>query len=789
MALGGLPSDVFQLDSTQTRLLSRPGAGRLPQLGRRSLFSLLADFAELGTFMLKLRAVAATLHTSPSEWGQTGCAFGTALNNYLNLTQRCLFRLFAELRSVNRLTLLSLRYRVSQIHATLRFLARFCFSIDLEQTLTQLGNAQREIHLAYGFYLPRGSALVSYLYSTLLTRSAGDRNGQPDPVIPVLQLFLDRASQPLLKWLRNWLGYLSPRLEDITCDPYREFMFTGPSANKVSRTADLFLATRPRMIPILDGVLAHFHPVPAFLTQAQVWNMMDAGHALAWLRNHGGEKIPGWSKVQDGPNWMFGPVAPPPPVPQSAPYSALPDPVDPAPFHGLPPRRVTTFVTANDGPTLPLVISQRADLPLPILARRWIVAPLDRRADQIHRACLVDLCSRHGWLDHLQRLGATHFLQDSGLRLSLEQVLFEDLSQFMRERQIRLQRQGRADPAPRRQFVHAAAYLRHRLETVLLSASDSVGHGLHRPALATHLTLLTCRDHEEGYLNPLSPLNFQFVRVRYMAPPALGAVFSPAALDRAERTFLFVLQLRGVGHALAQITRRMFASPLFRKCRSSNDSLTDAARAYVAMATRLQWEMGHFVRALDRYLNAEVFGRTWQPFLAVCAHLTARLNHADSTSVTLLPSAADLRAYHESVWDTIRYRTLQRYSTPRVLRHTLQGILETILRFGHRFPADLRYWDDQRRGHLPIKAAAADPLAQTRDLLEEFRIELQAFCEQLAQAVYRRPEAEPVMSDSLRACLADRPDLLNPTARDSVDYHPFRDLLAHIDYAGFYGFN
>ncbi|KAJ1974931.1 hypothetical protein H4R35_003382 [Dimargaris xerosporica] len=272
-----------------------------------------------------------------------------------------------------------------------------------------------------------------------------------------------------------------------------------------------------------------------------------------------------------------------------------------------------------------------------------------------------------------------------------------------------------------------------------------------------------------------------------------------------------------------------------------------AAVAYIVAVSRLHIEIRQFVNALNHYILNVVVGRTVQEFFGVLANINAQLEAwvaqvaasvdtngqetgdgpvTDALPCDLydrlvqiqpaFPSIVDFHVYHKSVLDAVLYLLFQKRA--RLLYKTLISVFDVILKFCKRMEADLQLLDSLvlprsrcssqqqprpspfvgaanavTRAHLP---ETSEPWAVLVDhitgLHEEFGIEHSAFCQTLIKAAMRRPEIEPIIPGPLRSFLAYRSASSAGTATPALqddqrfDYHPFMDLLAHLDFADHY---
>ncbi|KAJ1974248.1 hypothetical protein H4R34_004787 [Dimargaris verticillata] len=181
------------------------------------------------------------------------------------------------------------------------------------------------------------------------------------------------------------------------------------------------------------------------------------------------------------------------------------------------------------------------------------------------------------------------------------------------------------------------------------------------------------------------------------------------------------------------------------------------------------------------------------------------------------PSIVDFHVYHKSVLDAVLYLLFQKRA--RLLYKTLISVFDVILKFCKRVDTDLQLLDSlvlprsrpssKQMPHSSPFVDAAKAVVGTHlpggssdtwvtlvehatGLHEEFGIEHSAFCQTLIKAAMRRPEIEPILPSPLRAFLAHRSaasagtTTTTPQGDQNFGYHPFMDLLAHLDFADHY---
>ncbi|KAJ1659416.1 hypothetical protein IWQ61_001506 [Dispira simplex] len=361
-------------------------------------------------------------------------------------------------------------------------------------------------------------------------------------------------------------------------------------------------------------------------------------------------------------------------------------------------------------------------------------------------------------------------------------------------------------------YAVALARLRHRIYQVLQDTPDILpsSSGVSPPnpttmasagSLDQYVMVTGSTRFDPNYFNVFSPVAYGFLRLKYQWPMALTMFNSKSVGEKLDKLFAGAVQLAWVTYRVKELSRRVFTSPLLRTYRAYDSSPASQKRRQLALSTswtdrssyalvviRLHHEIHHFLVAYNQYVQDVVYGRTWvrfQQFLDMLQRqVTGPPSSRDSPTWRSFPGFGDFLAYYGSTLDTMLYQMLQR-SSLRLLNKTLTGIFEVVLRFCKQLEIDLLELDSFQLGSTETPQVSFDAMA---DLQDEYRIELQAFCQQLAKAAQRRAEVTTVIPISLEKYLQKLSGPGPELQADAIGYHPFMDLLCHLDYSDYYNF-
>ncbi|KAJ1959304.1 hypothetical protein IWQ62_004664 [Dispira parvispora] len=361
-------------------------------------------------------------------------------------------------------------------------------------------------------------------------------------------------------------------------------------------------------------------------------------------------------------------------------------------------------------------------------------------------------------------------------------------------------------------YAVALARLRHRVYQVLQDTPDvlppSSGAGSPNSTsiapvgnLDQYVMVTGSTRFDPNYFNVFSPVAYGFLRLKYQWPMALTMFNGKSVGEKLDKLFGGAVQLAWVTYRVKELSRRIFTSPLLRKYRAYtsspisqkrqqlalNPSWTDRSR-YAVVVIRLHHEIHHFLTAFNQYVQDVVYGRTWMRFQQLLDLLQRQVidpsSLPGSPTCPSFPGFGDFLAYYVSTLDTMLYQMLQR-SSLRLLNKTLTGIFEVILRFCKQLEIDLLVLDSFQLDSAEKPQVSIDAMT---DLQDEYRIELQAFCQQLAKAAQRRAEVTTAIPISLEKHLQRLNGRGPEMQADIIGYHPFMDLLSHLDYSDYYNF-
>ena len=171
-----------------------------------------------------------------------------------------------------------------------------------------------------------------------------------------------------------------------------------------------------------------------------------------------------------------------------------------------------------------------------------------------------------------------------------------------------------------------------------------------------------------------------FLRLQYTPPSPLGAIITPASLDRYDTIFKFMLRL----------TRLLFVvAHLPRSSRSTQ-------------ATLFRWQADAFVTTCSRYFFGCGIKETWSAFAAYLDSIECRLQEEDDNAdlaTRVQEGIEDIRRQHDACLDRISFALLLRTRQQKVMK-VLEEILNTILEFSKLCHTDTEQMDAKRIAEL-----------------------------------------------------------------------------------------
>jgi hypothetical protein len=152
-----------------------------------------------------------------------------------------------------------------------------------------------------------------------------------------------------------------------------------------------------------------------------------------------------------------------------------------------------------------------------------------------------------------------------------------------------------------------------------------------------------------------------FLRLQYSPPSPLGAIVTPASLDRYDTIFKFLLRL----------TRLLFVVA----------HLPNAFRSRKARLFR--WQADAFVTTCCRYFFETGVKETWSVFVRYLDSIERRLKEEDDAGelgTRMHEGIDDMRSQHDLCLDRISFALLLRIRQQKVMK-VLEDVLTTILEF------------------------------------------------------------------------------------------------------------
>ncbi|RDI81021.1 L-arabinitol 4-dehydrogenase [Venturia inaequalis] len=165
----------------------------------------------------------------------------------------------------------------------------------------------------------------------------------------------------------------------------------------------------------------------------------------------------------------------------------------------------------------------------------------------------------------------------------------------------------------------------------------------------------------EKILDPDSLHALDFLRLQYYAPPPLGAVLTPASLDKYDDIFKFLLRLSRLVFVVGHLPKH-FQHPQQR---------------------RFRMQVTHFVTSCATYFFDTGVGETWDVFTAYLNDLEQRLaeeDEAQELGTRVMEGLDDLRKQHEICLDRMTFALLLRHRQRKVLA-IVEDIFGVILEF------------------------------------------------------------------------------------------------------------
>lgn len=168
-------------------------------------------------------------------------------------------------------------------------------------------------------------------------------------------------------------------------------------------------------------------------------------------------------------------------------------------------------------------------------------------------------------------------------------------------------------------------------------------------------------EEAEKILNADSLHALDFLRLQYQPPSPLGAIITPASLDRYDAIFKFLLRLTRLLFVVSHLPRS-FANP---------------------QATLFRWQADAFVTSCCRYFFETGVQETWSVFtqyLDSIEHGLKAEDDADELGTHVHEGIEDVRKQHDACLDQISFALLLRTRQQRVMK-VLEDILTTVLGF------------------------------------------------------------------------------------------------------------
>jgi hypothetical protein len=189
-------------------------------------------------------------------------------------------------------------------------------------------------------------------------------------------------------------------------------------------------------------------------------------------------------------------------------------------------------------------------------------------------------------------------------------------------------------------------------------------------------------DEAEKILDADSLHALDFLRLQYSPPSPLGAVLTPASLDRYDIIFKFLLRFSRLLFVVSHLPRD-FSSAKLRL---------------------FSWQAEHFVSTCCRYFFETGIKETWSVFMQYLDSIERRLEEEDDAGelgTRVHEGIEDMRKQHDLCLDRITFALLLRNRQQKVMK-VLENILTTILEFSKlcQDAEDLAGVDIERAGDL-----------------------------------------------------------------------------------------
>jgi len=324
--------------------------------------------------------------------------------------------------------------------------------------------------------------------------------------------------------------------------------------------------------------------------------------------------------------------------------------------------------TGNDGSEFSPPISLT-----PILFLRPLVTA---QAGLVNAASLRLFLRSHGLRKHLRLQRNYHLMGDGVFVAALTAALF-DPDQASAERRRGVMRLGTSMGlrlGSRKNWPPASSELRLALMGILteayqVSPLNSSSQHSGNPASTQAIDLpgnlsFSIRQLSEAdidlCMDPHSLHALDFLRLQYTPPSPLGAVITPASLNKYDTMFKFLLRL----------TRMLFVISHLPRSGSSTQRL-------------FRQESHHFVVSCSNYFFLTAIDETWQTFENYLDDIEARLQREDADTdldYMVTEGIASLKNAHESCLDRMLFALFLRYRQQQVMA-LLEDIFGIILTF------------------------------------------------------------------------------------------------------------
>lgn len=205
---------------------------RVPGLSRRTLASMLEDFARAGTWYRRVEEFALCAVDRSAAVGQVAQAFGVELRRQLTVISAAILAVAADFTCQSKdgigrerdtpCSLTDVLIRTAELRRALLSLAEVCGLAD--EKLEAVAGV-RDVFMAF----PRGASLLTYIYRTAELRAASSRpgrvvalgaraavTGDRDSVLALLRT----SAAPYLAMLGRWLWSGEMWVEDDPCEEF-----------------------------------------------------------------------------------------------------------------------------------------------------------------------------------------------------------------------------------------------------------------------------------------------------------------------------------------------------------------------------------------------------------------------------------------------------------------------------------------------------------------------------------------------------------------------------------------